>query len=183
MPKVETFGIEVEFPIVRLGTFHDWVGSFNRLKRDLPGRLYRDATPCAEYATSIHDNYDDLLDELFSSFAMISEATNKNIFFIGKFAQVPATFSGHIHIGKKDGWRKSQIKSVIGTLHGSQTLMELLAQNIRSSGLADPRQPFRNFYCYYDIEQFSTTRENLNYTYNEHKQLKTEYRQVQIFII
>jgi len=169
MPKVETFGMEVEFPIVMFGTYHDWISSFSRIKRDLPGKLYRDATPCSEYATSVHDNYDDLVDELLSAFATISEATNHNIFFIGKFAQVPATFSGHIHIGKREGWKNNEIKKVLRSLHGLQTLMELLSQNAKGSGLADPRQPFRDFYRYYPISYAGVTRENLNFTWNEHK--------------
>ena len=70
--KTKSFGIEVEYPMWDSGGgYTAWVDEFNILSKKLPGKLYRDATPCGEYATSVHTDYNALLDELFSCIFII----------------------------------------------------------------------------------------------------------------
>ena len=175
---MRSFGWEIEFLLVKNGEFVDWSGTLERLSRELraeypKGLLYRDATPCPEWASQPETDYEKLFEQVQHVFQKIKEKTGGHIIFIGGASTVRSTFSGHIHVGTPKGLTRKKINEMLKTLHGSQTLMELMSQNFKliSAGMADARARTRRYYKYYELVKgdYPPTREYWNYTWNEHK--------------
>jgi len=172
--EIKSFGWEVEFPIVIRSEFIAWNSILDRLARKFKteypnARLYRDATPCAEWASTPHIDYNKIFEEHINVFTEIMEKLPNGVFFSGGAPQIDSTFSGHIHIGNPKGWSTKRIKAVCDALHGSQSFMELISQNFRSRNHADERACRRDYYHYYPITEKQDSRQYLNYTYNEFK--------------
>jgi len=170
--KVQSFGFEIEFPIIHMGTFESWSPKLETLR--VPGRLYRDATPCAEYASAVNTNYNELINECFEVFRKIKSVLRGDILLIGRLPRVSSPCSGHIHVGRPSGLRGNEPSSLLRCLHGSQTLMELMSQNARSGEFADGRSTdSRQYYQYYGLrEKYHLLREFNSYTWNEHKTIE-----------
>lgn len=170
-----TIGWEIEFPIINNSEFVAWNATLETLSSKLrniypKGNLYRDGTPCAEYATQPHENIADLIDECRNVFTQIMDKV-PGVLFIGGLSGVESTFSGHIHIGTKQGMSKNKIFDMLETLHGSQTFMELASQNFKTSRSADERACRTNYFKFYHLpvpRPTSPAREYLTYTWNEH---------------
>jgi len=172
--RVKSFGFEIEFPIIQFGVFESWHPKLDSLR--VPGRLYRDATPCAEYATAVNTDYNELMNECFEVFrkvkdAVVGSSSTSCILFIGRLPRVASPCSGHIHVGKPKGLRAKESTQLLRCLHGSQTLMELLAQNAKSGAHADGRaRDSRGYYQFYHLqEDYPLNRFFHAYTWNEHK--------------
>lgn len=175
---IESFGIEVEFPVMTSdGQFRDWDSAFDELAGRRPsifpngGKLYHDGTPCAEYASGKHTSVEELLADLRGSFGKIMEAVPNKIFFIGSVPYVRSTFSGHIHLGKPNGMTNPEIEELAGVLKGSQTLIELMSQNMGRQN-ADERGISRNYHQFVDLTPFQFAKGSNSYTYNELKTLE-----------
>lgn len=171
--EVNSFGFEQEFPIVKDGEFIDWSPILDRLVPKLQAKfpkcqLYRDGTPCAEYTTQPHTDYNKVFAEFQEAFQMIAEKFPKCVFFSGGAPGIHSVFSGHIHIGNMEGLKTPRIAQLVTTLHGSQVLMELLSQNFKSARRADERATRRDYFKYYPVTLNSINREYYNYTFNEH---------------
>jgi len=170
--KTKSFGIEVEYPMWDSGGgYTAWVDEFNILSKKLPGKLYRDATPCGEYATSVHTDYNALLDELFSSFKQIMEAANNDgvsIGLIGAYGGLRETWSGHMHLGKAPDkkFTYKEHDELKRQLHGAQTLIELLAQNKGDGTRKDRRATTRSYFRKSTFWAQETDR-NVNLAWND----------------
>ena len=174
---MRSYGWEIEFLLIKDGQFRDWTSKLDRVAMELgaqypKGKLYRDQTPCPEWATPPHIDYNKLFRETQEVFQYILEEVGGRIGFIGGASKILSTFSGHIHVGSPRGLSSKEISNMLKVLHGSQTLMELLSQNASaiSSNMAD-RRATRTYYEYYRLRagNYPEERQYWNYTWNEHR--------------